>query len=364
MKAAVLYEPRQPLIIEDLQLDPPQAGEVRVQVAANGVCHSDLHVMTGDMRMPLPIVLGHEGAGIVTEVGPGITSVREGDHVVLCFQPVCGRCYACTQGRPNLCETRPKALGVLMDGTTRLHNQTQDVYHFAYTASFAEETVVPESCAIKIRPDIPLERACFVGCAVMTGVGAAINNAKVQPGSSVAVIGCGGVGLNVIQGAALAGAQQIIAIDLLESKLAFAQVFGATHCINAGQDDPVKAVLDLTHGRGVEFAFEVISTARTIELAFRITARGGVCTIVGLAPESTRISLNPNIFTMMEKTLKGSYYGSTRPRIDMPRLLDMYMAGKLKIDEFVSRTFALEQVNEAYAALQEGGVARSVVRFF
>lgn len=363
MKAAVLYAPGQPLVIEDLRLDPPKAGEVRVRVAANGVCHSDLHVMTGDMRMPLPIVLGHEGAGLVTEVGPGVTSVREGDHVVLCFQPVCGICDACTQGRPNLCETRPKALGVLMDGTTRLHNQTQDVYHFSYTASFAEETVVPESCAIKIRADIPLDRACFVGCGVMTGVGAAINTAKVQPGSTVAVIGCGGVGLNVIQGAALAGARQIIALDLLDNKLAFAKIFGATHCVNSGHDDPLKAVLDLTHGRGVDFAFEVISTAKTIELAFRMTTRGGVCTIVGIAPGSARISLNPNVFTLMEKTLKGSYYGSTRPRVDMPRLLDMYMDGKLKIDELVSRTFPLAQVNEAYAALREGGVARSVITF-
>jgi S-(hydroxymethyl)glutathione dehydrogenase / alcohol dehydrogenase len=364
MKAAVLYEPRKPLVIENLRLDPPKAGEVRVRVAANGVCHSDLHVMTGDMRMPLPIVLGHEGAGIVAEVGPGVTSVRAGDHVVLSFQPVCGTCYACTQGRPNLCETRPKAMGVLLDGTTRLHNNGQDVYHFAYTASFAEETVVPESCAIKIRSDIPLDRACFVGCGVMTGVGAAINTARVQPGSAVAVIGCGGVGLNVIQGAALAGAHQIIAIDLLDNKLEFAKVFGATHCVNSAHDDPLKAVLELTHGRGVEFAFEVISTPKTIELAFRMTARGGICTIVGVSPESARISLNPNVFTLMEKTLKGSYYGSTRPRIDMPRLLAMYMDGKLKIDELVSRTFSLAQVNEAYDILKEGGVARSVVKFF
>ena len=364
MKAAVLYEPRQPLLIEDLQLDPPQAGEVRVQVAANGVCHSDLHVMTGDMRMPLPIVLGHEGAGIVTEVGPGVRSVQEGDHVVLCFQPVCGICQACTQGRPNLCETRPRALGVLLDGTTRLHKNGQRVHHFAYTASFAEETVVPESCAIKIRPDIPLDRACFVGCAVMTGVGAVINTARVRPGSTVAVLGCGGVGLNVIQGAALAGAYQIIAIDVLDNKLAFATHFGATHGINANQDEPVKAVQDLTHGRGVDYAFEVISSAKTIELAFRMTARGGVCTIVGVAPEGARISLNPNVFTLMEKTLQGSYYGSTRPRVDMPRLLDMYMHGKLKIDELVSRTFTLAQVNEAYEVLQAGGVARSVVKFF
>jgi S-(hydroxymethyl)glutathione dehydrogenase/alcohol dehydrogenase len=364
MKAAVLYRPGEPLVIEDLHLAPPKAGEVRVRVAANGACHSDLHVMTGDMRMPLPIVLGHEGAGIVVDVGPGVTTVKEGDHVVLSFSPVCGTCYSCTLGKPHLCETRPQAPGVLLDGTTRLRKNGQEVFHFAFTASFAEETVVPESCAIKIREDIPLDRACFVGCGVMTGVGAAINTAKVQPGSSVAVIGCGGVGLNVIQGAALAGARQIIAIDLLANKLEFAKTFGATHCINPSQDDPWKAVLELTGGRGVDYAFEVISSAKTIELAFKMTARGGVCTIVGVAPEGARISLNPNVFTMMEKTLKGSYYGSTRPRIDMPRLLDMYMDGKIKIDELVSRTFPLEGVNEAYELLKRGDVARSVVKFF
>ena len=364
MKAAVLYKAGEPLVIEDLKLAPPKVGEVRVRVAANGACHSDLHVMTGDMRMPLPIVLGHEGAGIVAEAGPGVTSVKEGDHVVLSFSPVCGFCHFCTQGKPQLCETRPKTAGTLLDGTTRLQKNGQDIFHFAFTASFAEETVVPESCAIKIREDIPLDRACFVGCGTMTGIGAAINTAKVQPGSSVAVIGCGGVGLNVIQGAALAGARQIIAIDLLPKKLDFARTFGATHFLNPSQDDPFKAVLDLTGGRGVDYAFEVISTAKTIELAFKMTARGGVCTIVGVSPESARISLNPNVFTLMEKKLQGSYYGSTRPRIDMPRLLDMYMDGKIKIDELVSRTFPLEGVNEAYELLKQGSVARSVIKFF
>lgn len=364
MRAAVLYKAGEPLVIDDLTLDPPQAGEVKVRVAANGACHSDLHVMTGDMRMPLPIVLGHEGAGIVTEVGPGVTSVRAGDHVVLSFSPVCGVCTFCTQGHLHLCETRPKALGTLLDGTTRLHKNGTDIFHFAFTASFAEETVVPESCAIKIRPDVPLDRACFVGCGTMTGIGAAINTAQVQPGSSVAVLGCGGVGLNVIQGAALVGARQIIAIDLVPQKLDFAKVFGATHFVNPAQDDPFMAVMDLTGGRGVEYAFEVISTPKTIELAFKMTARRGVCTIVGVSPEGTRISLNPNVFTMTEKRLQGSYYGSTRPRIDMPRLIDLYMDGKIKIDELVSRTFPLEGVNEAYELLKQGSVARSVIKFF
>ncbi|GIX46128.1 MAG: alcohol dehydrogenase [Candidatus Tectimicrobiota bacterium] len=364
MKAAVLYEPGTPLVIEEVQLDPPKAGEVKVRVAANGACHSDLHVMTGDMRMPMPIVLGHEAAGIVAEVGPGVTSVREGDHVVLSFSPVCGTCYYCTQGRPQLCERKPPQPGVLLDGTTRLHKNGQPIYHFAFTAAFAEETVVPESCVIKIREDIPLDRACLVGCGVMTGVGAAINTAQVRPGSSVAVIGCGGVGLNVVQGAALAGARRIIAIDLLDAKLELAKVFGATDTINPTRDEPWQAVRDLTEGRGVDYAFEVISTPKTIELAFKMTAPGGVCTIVGVSPEKARISLNPNVFVGMEKTLKGSYYGSARPRLDMPRLLDLYMQGRLKIDELVSRTVPLEQVNEAYALLQKGEVARSVIKFF
>jgi S-(hydroxymethyl)glutathione dehydrogenase/alcohol dehydrogenase len=364
MKAAVLYEANKPLIVEDIKIAPPKAGEVRVKVAANGACHSDLHVMTGDMRMPLPIVLGHEGAGIVTEVGPGVSSVKEGDHVVLSFSPVCGQCFSCTQGTPHLCETRPKALGTLLDGTTRLSKSGTDIFHFAFTASFAEETVVPESCAIKIREDMPLDRACFVGCGTMTGIGAAINTAQVRPGSTVAVIGCGGVGLNVIQGAALAGARQVIAVDLLQKKLDFAKTFGATHFVNPSQDEPFKAVMDLTNGRGVDYAFEVISTAKTIELAFKMTARRGVCTIVGVSPEGARISLNPNIFMMLEKRLIGSFYGSTRPRIDMPRLVDLYMEKKIKIDELVSRTFPLDGVNEAYDLLKKGEVARSVVKFF
>lgn len=364
MKAAVLYEPGKPLVIEDIKLAPPKAGEVRVKVAANGCCHSDLHVMTGDMRMPLPIVLGHEGAGIVQEVGPGVSSVKEGDHVVLSFSPVCGHCFSCTQGAPHLCETRPKSMGTLLDGTTRLQKNGTEIFHFAFTASFAEETVVPESCAIKIRDDMPLDRACFVGCGTMTGVGAAINTARVQPGTTVAVIGCGGVGLNVIQGAALAGARQIIAIDLLPNKLDFAKTFGATHFVNPAKDDAFKAVMELTGGRGVDYGFEVISTAKTIELAFKMTARRGTCTIVGVSPEGARISLNPNVFTMMEKRLIGSYYGSTRPRIDMPRLVELYLEKKIKIDELISRTFSLEQVNEAYELLKQGEVARSVVKFF
>lgn len=364
MKAAVLYEAGKPLVIEEVKLASPKAGEVKVKVAANGACHSDLHVMTGDMRMPLPIVLGHEGAGIVAEVGPGVASVKEGDHVVLSFSPVCGHCYYCTQGTPHLCETRPKALGTLLDGTTRLSKNGQNISHFAFTASFAEETVVPESCAIKIREDVPLDRACFVGCGTMTGIGAAINTANVQPGTSVAVIGCGGVGLNVIQGAALAGARQVIAIDLVQKKLDFAKIFGATHFINPSQDDPFKTVMDLTSGRGVDYAFEVISTAKTIELAFKMTARRGTCTIVGVSPEGARLSLNPNVFTMMEKRLIGSYYGSTRPRVDMPRFIDMYMDKKIKIDELVSQTFPLEKVNEAYDLLKQGSVARSVIKFF
>jgi S-(hydroxymethyl)glutathione dehydrogenase/alcohol dehydrogenase len=255
-------------------------------------------------------------------------------------------------------------MGTLLDGTTRLQKNGAEIFHFAFTASFAEETVVPESCAIKIRDDMPLDRACFVGCGTMTGVGAAINTAQVQPGTTVAVLGCGGVGLNVIQGAALAGARQIIAVDLLPNKLDFAKTFGATHFVNPSKDDAFKAVMDLTGGRGVDYGFEVISTAKTIELAFKMTARRGTCTIVGVSPEGARISLNPNVFTMMEKRLIGSYYGSTRPRIDMPRLVELYLEKKIKIDELISRTFSLEQVNEAYDLLKHGEVARSVVKFF
>ncbi|HZA21945.1 MAG TPA: Zn-dependent alcohol dehydrogenase, partial [Dehalococcoidia bacterium] len=278
VKAAVLYEPQTPLVVETLDLDDPKEGEVLVRLASAGVCHSDYHVMKGEWKPPLPMVLGHEAAGVVEKVGPGVSMSKPGDHVILNFRPNCGWCRYCTVGRPVLCNGADTARWTLFDGTVRLHKGNQDIYHFARTASFAEYVVVPQSGAVPVRDDMPLDKACLVGCSVMTGVGSVINTAKVEAGSSVMVIGCGGVGLNVIQGAALAGAERIIAVDVLENKLAYAQQFGATDIIDASHGDTVARVRDLTDG-GVDYAFEAIGNSRTILQAYESTRPGGVTTV-------------------------------------------------------------------------------------
>ncbi len=362
MKAAVLYELKTPLKVEDVDLEPPKAGEVLVQIVANGVCHSDYSVIQGVLRSPLPVVIGHEGAGIVREVGPGVSLVRPGDHVVLSFAPYCGHCYYCSLGRPVLCDNMRLTMGrgTLLDGTTRLKKNGKTLYHMAGLSSFAEMAVVAETSCIKIPDEVPLDKACLVGCGVMTGVGAAINTAKVEPGSSVVVIGCGGVGLNVIQGCVLAGAGTIIAVDVLDRKLEYARQFGATHTINSSQEDPVGKVRELTEGRGADYAFEVIGLSQTIAQAYRCSRSGGTTVVVGAAAREDMVSL-PAASFLQEKTIKGSVYGSCRPRVDMPKLIDLYMKKRLKLDELVSRTYALEEINEAMAALERGEVARSVV---
>ena len=255
MKAAVLYEPNKPLEIETLQLDEPKEGEVLVRIAAAGVCYSDYHVMKGEWTMPLPMVLGHEGAGVVEKVGPGVTRSKPGDHVILNFRPNCGHCHHCVVGRPVLCDGVETPRFVMFDGTVRLHRNGQDVHHMTRTACFAEYAVVPESGAVPVRSDMPLDRACLVGCAVMTGVGAVTNTARIEPGSNVVVIGCGGVGLNAVQGAVLAGADRIIGVDLLDNKLEYAREFGATDVVNAGNGDAVARVVEMTGG-GVDYVFE------------------------------------------------------------------------------------------------------------
>ena len=263
VKAAVCYAPHTPLMVEELELDAPREGEVLVRLVSAGVCHSDYHVMKGEWKPPLPMVLGHEGAGVVEAVGPGVTMSKPGDHVILNFRPNCGWCKYCTTGRPVLCNGADSVRWAMFDGSVRLHKGSQDIYHFARTACFAQYAVVPQSGAVPVRKDMPLDKACLIGCSVMTGVGAAINTAKVTPGSSVVVIGCGGVGLNVIQGAALAGAERIIAIDMLENKLAYARQFGATDVIDAGRGNVAERVAEMTDG-GADFAFEAIGYSKTM----------------------------------------------------------------------------------------------------
>lgn len=362
MKAAVLYELKTPLKVEDVDLDNPKRGEVRVKIAANGVCHSDYSVIHGVLRSPLPVVPGHEGAGIVEEIGPDVTLVKPGDHVVLSFAPYCGHCYYCSIGRPVLCDNMRLTMGkgTLLDGTCRLKKNGKPVYHMAGLSSFAQYAVVAETSCIKIPDNVPLDKACLVGCGVMTGVGAAINTAKVAPGASAVVIGCGGVGLNTIQGCAIAGAATIIAVDLMDNKLEYAKQFGATNTINPSKQDLVKTVRSLTEGRGADYAFEVIGLGKTIEQAYACTRQGGMTIVVGAPSREDTVTI-PASSLLVEKEIKGSLYGSARPRVDMPRLIDLYMKKKLKIDELVSRTYSLDEVNDAMTALERGEVARSVV---
>jgi S-(hydroxymethyl)glutathione dehydrogenase/alcohol dehydrogenase len=350
------------LAIEELSLLPPRKGEVRVRYAASGVCHSDLHYIKGDRLHPMPVVLGHEGAGVVEEVGPGVTQAQPGDHVILSLVPACGQCSYCVRGQPNLCSVRYRLRGTLPDGTTRLRKGNDEIKHFGGVSSFAEYGIVAETSLVKIAPDMPLDKAALVGCCVTTGVGAALWTARVEPGSSVAVIGCGGVGLNVIQGAALAGAERIMAIDVVPSKLEYAEVFGATHTINAQETDPVQAVRDLTAGEGADYAFEVIGLTQTAQQALLCTRRGGKAVIVGVIPHGQQLSIDPD-FLHQDRMLLGCTYGSANIRAAMPKLMDLYMAKKLKLDELVSRTYRLEEINTAFAALEQGEVARSILQY-
>jgi NDMA-dependent alcohol dehydrogenase len=363
MRAAVLYEAKQPLRVEDVELDGPRDGEVLVRIGAAGVCHSDYHFMNGDIPIGLPCVLGHEGAGVVEEVGRGVTAIRPGDHVVLLFRAGCGRCEFCSRGRPALCwmAGQLRSTGRLLDGTSRLRRGDAEIKHFLGVSCFAERTVVPEQGVVRIPEDVSLEVAALVGCAVMTGVGAVMNTARVTPGAPVLVVGAGGIGLNCIMGATLVGAHPIIAADLVDAKLETAMEFGATHAVNAGARDLVEAVRELTGGEGVDFSFEAIGSPRAMAQAFQAVRRGGVATAVGIAPFGSELSINAGELVYQEKTLQGSYYGSTRPHADMPRLLDLYRAGRLPLDRLISRRYPLERVNEAYDALLAGEVARSVL---
>ena len=364
-KAAILFEVGQKLDIREVEVKEPQTGEVLVRMTVGGICHSDLHVMTGHLEVPLPSILGHEGAGIVAEVGPGVTSVETGDHVIPLWRLSCGDCKYCTSSRSALCPvgTEIRATGRLMDGTSRFALDESEIKHFLGVSTFSQYSVIPERALLKIPQDFSMERAALLGCGVITGVGAVINAAQVRPGSTVAVFGTGGVGLNVVQGAVLAGAEKIVAVDLLDSKLEFAREFGATHAVNASSDDPVKEIRTLTGGEGVDYAFEVIGLPKTLRQAFDTLAKCGVAIAVGVTPFESEVSVPIMGLVFEERVLKGSLYGSSRPRIDIPKLMDLYRTGKLKLDELLTRTYPFEQINEAYAALERGEVARTVVFF-
>jgi len=363
--AAVLTAIDQPLeICRDVEVAGPRAGEVGVRMAAAGVCHSDLSMQDGTIATPLPVVLGHEGAGVVEEVGEGVEGLGPGDHVVLCWVPHCGRCFFCARGQANLCEASTLSLGsMLLDGTTRLSRRGQPLFQMLAQGTFCERCVVPASAAVKIPDDVPMEVAAVLGCGVLTGVGAAVNTADIAAGDAVAVVGCGGVGLNVVQGARLRGAASIIAVDVNPAKLAMAAALGATATVDARRD-PVGQVMALTGQRGADVAFEVVGLAATIEQTVQMTRRGGQAVLVGVPRTDVMLSL-PAFFgvVMAAKTIKGCWYGSSDVGRDIPRLLALYRDGRLDLDALVSRTIPLEEVNDALEAMKQGELARTVVLY-
>ena len=357
MKAAVLYDINTPLQIERIALPNIENDQVRVRLVASGVCHSDWHVVKGEWPfIPIPIILGHEGAGIVEEIGSEVNNIKVGDHVILSWKRNCGLCEMCQVGYPNLCDAEAD-----QRGQPHLLNSGRQMDKFNGLGTFSTETILPQDVVIPIDKEIPLPQAALVGCGVVTGVGAVLNTAKVQPGKSVAVFGCGGVGLNVIQGAMIAGAEPIIAIDILNNKLELGKQFGATHTVNSSQVDPVMAIQDLTEGQGVHYAFEAIGLiSDPFKQSILCTRKRGITVYVGHAPVNTPVDFDARIL-FSEKMVIGSYYGTCRPRVDFPRLLGLYKADKLKLDELVTRVYPLEQINQAFTALGAGEVARSVL---
>jgi S-(hydroxymethyl)glutathione dehydrogenase/alcohol dehydrogenase len=363
-RAAVVYAYNQPVVVEELSLDDPKPDEVLVRMAAAGVCHSDLSVVNDTIHYDPPVALGHEGAGIVERVGANVTKVRPGDHVVLSFVSYCGECPTCKRERVCLCKAYPTRRGYLLDDSVRLRNaRGMDIAQMARIGTMSEYSVVPQQSVIRIDPEYPLDKAALVGCGVTTGVGAVLNTAKVEPGSTVAVIGTGGVGLNVIQGACLAGAERIIAVDRVVNKLDFARRFGATETVNASEGDPVEAVRDLTGGVGVDYAFEVIGNPTTIAQAYAMIRPAGMAVVVGVARADAQVSIAPHEMVFSEKQLIGSFYGSSVPHRDMPRLLELYRDKKLKLDELITRTYRLDEINQAFADMKAGVNARGMILF-
>jgi S-(hydroxymethyl)glutathione dehydrogenase/alcohol dehydrogenase len=363
MRAAVLFEQRKPLGTEEIELADPKDGEVLVRMAASGVCHSCLHAADGSWATPkLPMVLGDEGAGVVEKIGPGVKSLAVGDHVILSWAPTCGRCRYCVSGRPVLCERRPPG-GCMYDGTTRMTLRGQPVYHYGTVATFGSQTVVPEDCAIPIRKDMPLDKAALIGCSVTTGLCSVLNVAQVPAGASMAVFGTGGIGLNAIQGGPITSAYPVIAVDVNDAKLEYARSFGATHLVNAAKEDPVEAIRRLTGGAGAAYTFVAVGSAQAIEQAFDATEPGGTCVAIGLPATGSKVAIDAGRLVGPMRILRGSSYGGARTFVDFPRLVDLYLTGKLKLDELITRRYDVSEANEAFRALAAGEVARGLIVF-
>ena len=358
MKAAIFHGPHQPLTTEQVEIDDPIDHEVVVRVVASGVCHSDLHFIDGLYEFPSPAILGHEAAGIVESVGPLVDDFQPGDHVIACLSVFCGRCDYCLTGRTNLCSTRPVRA---KDAPPKLRWNGEPVNQFANLSAYAEKMLVHSNAIVKVRDDMPLDRAALIGCGVTTGVGAALNTARVEPGSMVAVFGCGGVGLSAIQGARIAGARMIIGVDVHDHKLETAYELGATHTINGARKDAVNEIRELTNG-GVDYAFEAIGLKVAAEQCFKALRPGGTATIIGMIPLGQKVELDGSAF-LSEKKIQGSSMGSNRFKVDMPKYIDFYMQGRLKLDEMITRRMPLEDLNEAFRAMKAGEVARQVLVF-
>ena len=359
MKAAVFYEPHAPVTVEEIDLDEPKTGEVLVDLVGAGVCHSDYHFVDGHLSQPsVPYVMGHEGAGIIRRVGAGVTSVAPDDKIIFSMDTMCGYCRNCTAGRPTLCETYGRSQ-VMPDGTTRFSKDGVPYYHSV--ATYSEQTVVPADKVVKVPADAPLEQASIIGCAVITGVGAVVNRAKVEAGSAIAVFGCGGVGLNVIQGGVLASASKIIAVDTVEFKLGKAEEMGATHFVNADREDPVRRITEITGG-GADYAFEVVGFPALVRQAFESVRPGGTAVVVGVQPPQAEVAVDAWEL-LQDRALMGAYHGSARARVDFLWLLDLYKDGRLKLDELITRYRPLDEINEAFEDMNNGLTARTVLTF-
>lgn len=364
MKAAVLHSTPSTLSVEELEIADPGPGEVRVKIAASGLCHTDWETMHGYQPVNLPAVIGHEGSGVVESVGPGVTRVNAGDHVACSWSPNCGHCFYCDHGQPILCEVAKSSNsnGVLFDGTTRMSLSGEPVYYYSLVSSHAEYNVIPEQAAVPLRKDFSLDRAALLGCAVMTGYGGAVHAARIKPETSVVVSGCGAVGLSAVQGARISGASIIVGVDVNPLKLEWAQKFGATHVVDATKDDPVEFVRELTEGRGADYAIEAAGQNISIRQTLEASRPGARIVLLGKTPFGEEVTL-PFHILMGEREIIRTSYGMSRPRVDFPRLANLYMDGRLLLDEMISMRLPLSEINTGFDALEKGNVARSLVVF-
>ncbi len=363
-RAVVCREVGKPVVVETVTVDPPKRGEVMIRLAACGVCHSDLSATNGTLPLPTPLVLGHEGAGVVCAVGEGVDGLAVGDHVLSSFVSMCGKCRYCQTGRPQLCDQAAKAAYTLPDGSNRFRDAAgQPLNIFSGCGVMAEYATLHVDNVVKIDAAMPLDKAALIGCGVMTGVGAATNTAKVEAGSAAVVFGCGGVGLNAIQGCAISGAGMIVAVDTSDAKLEMARQFGATHTVNAKAEENIVKTLKKLTGGGADYAFECVGLGEIAAQAYGVLRKGGKAVVVGVAGPKDTTSIRTATLTFEEKTLTGSYFGSARPRQDFPRLIQLYRAKRLKLDELITRTYTIEEAPQAFADLEAGRNARGVIVF-